>query len=105
MAAIALAAMLPVTIAACGGGSSSSNVDPNKVLHETFSNPKSISSGKLDLSLGIFRRGGPFIGGPARGRKRSQRHLKRGCMPAFEDAQADRGPPLIRNQGKRVQQY
>jgi len=51
MAAIALAAMLPVTIAACGGGSSSSNVDPNKVLHETFSNPKSISSGKLDLSL------------------------------------------------------
>jgi hypothetical protein len=51
IAAIGLAAMLSATIAACGGGSSSSNVDPHKVLHETFSNPKSISSGKLDLSL------------------------------------------------------
>jgi hypothetical protein len=50
--AIAIAAVLPATIAACGGGSSSSsNADPQQVLHETFSNPKSISSGKLDLSL------------------------------------------------------
>jgi len=26
-------------------------------------------------------------------------------MPAFEDTQADRGLPSVRNQGKRVQQH
>jgi hypothetical protein len=51
--AIALAAMLPATIAACGGGSSSSTstADPQQVLNETFSNSKSVNSGKLDLEL------------------------------------------------------
>lgn len=55
IAAIALAVILAATIAACGGGSS--NVDPQQVLHETFSNPKSISSGKLDVSLGFDAQG------------------------------------------------
>jgi hypothetical protein len=52
IAAIAFASLLPVTIAACGGGSSAtSSESPQQVLHQTFSNPKSITSGKLDLSL------------------------------------------------------
>ena len=51
-AAIALAALAPATVAACGGSSSSaSNADPQQVLHQTFSNPKSITSGNLDLTL------------------------------------------------------
>jgi hypothetical protein len=49
-AAIALAVLVPATVAACGGSSSSSE-DPQQALHETFNNPKSITSGKLDLSV------------------------------------------------------
>ena len=51
IAAIALAAILPATVAACG--SSSSSADPQQVLHETFSNPKSISSGTLAANLAV----------------------------------------------------
>ncbi len=54
IAAIALASVLAVTIAACGGGgssSTSSGASGQQVLRQTFSNPKSISSGKLDLNL------------------------------------------------------
>src|SRR5436190_5852200 len=53
LAAIALAALVPATVAACGGSSSSSSssADPQQVLHETFSNPKSITSGKLGVDL------------------------------------------------------
>jgi hypothetical protein len=78
IAAVALAAVLPAAIAACGGGSSSNNADPEQILHETFSNPKSISSGNLDVSLGITTQGsqsgnftaqinGPFQSGGSQG--------------------------------------
>ena len=52
-AAIAVAAMLPATVAACGGSSSSSasSRPPKQVLKQTFSNPKSIDSGKLGINL------------------------------------------------------
>jgi hypothetical protein len=48
-----LAIALPVALiaAACGGGSSDNNEDPQKVLDETFNNPTKITSGKLDISL------------------------------------------------------
>jgi hypothetical protein len=75
--AIFVALLVPATIAACGGGSSN-NADPQQVLRETFSNPKSISSGKVDLSLGIDAQGsqsgsfnaaisGPFQSGGGKG--------------------------------------
>jgi hypothetical protein len=51
LTAIALALLVPATVAACGGSSSSSSADPQQVLHQTFSNPKSITSGKLALDL------------------------------------------------------
>jgi hypothetical protein len=49
MLAIALA--IPAVVAGCGGGSSSNNEDPQKVLDETFNNPTKITSGKLDVSI------------------------------------------------------
>jgi hypothetical protein len=72
-----IAVALSATLAACGGGSSNS-ADPQQVLHETFSNPKSISSGKLDLNLGVNVQGsqsgnftaqisGPFQSGGGQG--------------------------------------
>lgn len=80
VAAIALAAALPATIAACGGGSSStaSNESPQQVLKETFSNPKSITSGKLDINVSASAQGsqsgsftanisGPFQGSSQKG--------------------------------------
>jgi hypothetical protein len=51
LAAIVLAVLVAATVAACGGSSSSSSADPQQVLHQTFSNPKSITSGKLGLDL------------------------------------------------------
>jgi hypothetical protein len=38
-------------VAGCGGGSSSSSEDPQQVLDQTFNNPTSITSGKLDVSI------------------------------------------------------
>jgi len=51
VAVLAIAVPLPAVVAGCGGGSSSNNEDPQKVLDETFNNPTKISSGKLDISL------------------------------------------------------
>src|SRR4051812_23159329 len=53
LAAIALAALVPAAVAACGSSSSrsGSDVGPKQVLHQTFSNPNSITSGKLNVSL------------------------------------------------------
>jgi hypothetical protein len=48
--AIALALLASGLVAACGSSSSSSE-DPQQALKETFNNPKSITSGNLDLSL------------------------------------------------------
>ncbi len=51
VAVLALALAIPAVVAGCGGGSSSNNEDPQKVLDETFNNPTSITSGKLDISV------------------------------------------------------
>lgn len=51
VAVLAIALPVPAVVAGCGGGSSSNNEDPQKVLDETFSNPTKITSGKLDISL------------------------------------------------------
>ena len=49
-ALLALAILVPATLAACGSSSSSSE-DPEQALKETFNNPKSIDSGNLNLNL------------------------------------------------------
>ena len=70
----ALALVVPVLIAGCGGDESS-DVDPQTVLDETFDNDESVSSGDLSLSLGGSAEGdqggsfeaslsGPFQGDP-----------------------------------------
>lgn len=70
----ALALVVPVLIAGCGGDDSS-DVDPQTVLDETFDNDESVSSGDLSLSLGGSAEGdqggsfeaslsGPFQGDP-----------------------------------------
>ncbi|MGH2985460.1 MAG: hypothetical protein ACRDLO_02090, partial [Solirubrobacterales bacterium] len=70
----ALALVVPVLIAGCGGDDSS-DVDPQTVLDETFDNDESVSSGNLSLSVGGSAEGdqggsfeaslsGPFQGDP-----------------------------------------
>ncbi|MGH2987587.1 MAG: hypothetical protein ACRDLO_12995, partial [Solirubrobacterales bacterium] len=70
----ALALVVPVLIAGCGGDDSS-DVDPQTVLDETFDNEESVSSGDLSLSVGGAAEGdqggsveaslsGPFQGDP-----------------------------------------
>lgn len=49
-AAIVIAVLVSAFVAACGGSSSSSE-DPQQALKETFNNPKSITSGKLNISV------------------------------------------------------
>jgi hypothetical protein len=51
VAVLAIALPIPAVVAGCGGGSSSSSEDPQQVLDQTFNNPTSITSGKLDLSV------------------------------------------------------
>jgi hypothetical protein len=74
-AVCALALPVPAILAGCGGDDSSSGQDPQTVLDETFSNDQSISSGNLDLKLGVDAGGdqggsldvslsGPFQGEP-----------------------------------------
>jgi hypothetical protein len=54
LAVCALALAVPVILAGCGGDDDeSSGQDPQTVLDETFSNEESISSGNLDLTLGV----------------------------------------------------
>ncbi|MFL5871545.1 MAG: hypothetical protein ACJ75R_10710 [Solirubrobacterales bacterium] len=74
LAVCALALPVPVIAAGCGGGSDSSE-DPQTVLDETFSNDQSISSGNVNLTVGVNASGdqggsfnasltGPFQGDP-----------------------------------------
>jgi hypothetical protein len=74
LAVCALALPVPAIVAGCGGGSDSSD-DPQAVLDDTFSNDQSISSGNLNLTLGVDASGdqggnldasltGPFQGDP-----------------------------------------
>jgi hypothetical protein len=74
-AAVALAVALgaAILIAACGGGGGN-NEDPHQVLTQTFSNPKSITSGQFKLNLDIESSGGSqpgkieaALGGPFQG--------------------------------------
>lgn len=51
--ALATSMTLVVAFAACGGGSSSSDVNPQKVLDQTFSGKSSIDSAKVDASIRI----------------------------------------------------
>jgi hypothetical protein len=51
VAVLAIALPIPAVVAGCGGGSSSNSEDPQQVLDQTFNNPTSITSGKLDLSI------------------------------------------------------
>jgi hypothetical protein len=71
----ALALLVPVLIAGCGGDDESSDIDPQAVLDETFNNDERVSSGDLSLSLGGSAEGeqggsfeaglsGPFQGDP-----------------------------------------
>jgi hypothetical protein len=46
---------------ACGGGGGE---DPDKVLKETFSGDKKVTSGKLDLKLGLDAEGSASLAGP-----------------------------------------
>lgn len=48
---LAIAIFVPAVVAGCGGGSSSNDEDPQKVLDETFNNPTKITSGNLDISV------------------------------------------------------
>jgi hypothetical protein len=70
--ALALALTAAVVIAACGGGGNNEN--PQQVLTQTFSNPKSITSGTFKFSLNIESSGGTqpgkieaALGGPFQG--------------------------------------
>jgi hypothetical protein len=71
----ALVLPVPALLAGCGGGDSGSGEDPQAVLDDTFSNDQSISSGNLNLTLGVDASGdqggnldasltGPFQGDP-----------------------------------------
>jgi hypothetical protein len=51
VAVLAIAIFVPAVVAGCGGGSSSNDEDPQKVLDETFNNPTKITSGNLDISV------------------------------------------------------
>jgi hypothetical protein len=73
-AVCALALPVPAILAGCGGGGDSGE-DPQTVLDDTFSNDQTISSGDLNLSLGVNASGdqggsfeaslsGPFQGEP-----------------------------------------
>jgi hypothetical protein len=60
LAAFALALAAALLLAACGGGGN--NEDPQQVLNQTFSNPKSIQSGTFDLDVKIETSGGSSPG-------------------------------------------
>lgn len=49
--ALAIALPLPAALVGCGS-SSTNNEDPNQVLKETFDNPKRITSGNVNVTLG-----------------------------------------------------
>jgi hypothetical protein len=51
VAVLAIALPIPAAVAGCGGGSSSNSEDPQQVLDQTFNNPTSITSGKVDVSI------------------------------------------------------
>jgi hypothetical protein len=72
LAALALAVLVPASLAGCFGGGGSSE-DPQQVLDQTFQNDQTVSSGVLDLSVsgsagdqGNFSASlkGPFQGQP-----------------------------------------
>jgi hypothetical protein len=72
-AVVALAILVPASLAGCFGGGGGSNEDPQQVLDQTFQNDQSVSSGVVDLSLsgsagsnGNFSASlkGPFQGEP-----------------------------------------
>jgi hypothetical protein len=48
-------------LAACGGGDGS---DPDKIVKETFSGDKKVTSGKIELKLGLEAQGTASLGGP-----------------------------------------
>src|SRR2546421_511707 len=58
LASLAVAVML---LAGCGGGGGE---DPQKVLQQTFSGNKKVTSGKLDLSLTVTADGVQNVNGP-----------------------------------------
>ncbi|MDX6697994.1 MAG: hypothetical protein QOE65_1391 [Solirubrobacteraceae bacterium] len=61
--AVALAALVAALgLAACGGGGGGEDV--NKVLKETFSGNKRVTSGKVELSVKVKTEGGSTSGGP-----------------------------------------
>lgn len=70
LAAIGIA-LVPLIIAACGS-SSGSSFNAQQVVHKTFSNPKSIDSGNMDITLSAQGSQGSFdasITGPFQGSK------------------------------------
>jgi hypothetical protein len=58
---LALLAVPVLLLAGCGGGGGE---DPQKVLQETFSGSKKVTSGKLDLSLSVTTEGVKNVNGP-----------------------------------------
>jgi hypothetical protein len=60
MVALALALVVALTLAACGGGGE----DATKVLNQTFSGGKKVRSGKLNLALTFSGQGVPQLKGP-----------------------------------------
>jgi len=58
---LALLAVPLLLLAGCGGGSGE---DPQKVLQETFSSNKKVTSGKLDLTLSVTTDGVQNVKGP-----------------------------------------
>jgi hypothetical protein len=72
-AIFAVALPVPAVLAGCGGGDSGSSDDPQTVLNETFSNDQSITSGNVNLTLGVNAtgdQGGSFqasLNGPFQG--------------------------------------
>jgi hypothetical protein len=58
---LALLAVPVLLVAGCGGGGGE---DPQKVLKETFSGSKKVTSGKLDLSLSVTTEGVKNVNGP-----------------------------------------
>jgi hypothetical protein len=58
---VALLALPVMLVAGCGGGGGE---DPQKVLQQTFSSAKKVTSGKLDLSLTVNADGAKNVNGP-----------------------------------------